>query len=229
NIASTHFAPARDAWRGAVRAGSVRKPHARTRGASSASCAAIARSLLRVRICQLNASTSRQWPSERKSAASAEASSVPSASSKRASQWLAMAASVSGPACIDLQVTPLRCKIGSVKPDDLSRLKINRPADGAPRLRPRRRWARCGSVAAVLALAAAWAASRYAAPVPVEAATVANTYPTLAFTVLNAAGYVVPERKAALSSKASGRLEWLGVLEGSRVKQNEVVARLESK
>ena len=47
--------------------------------------------------------------------------------------------------------------------------------------------------------------------------------------MLNAAGYVVPERKAALASKASGRLEWLGVLEGSRVKQNEVVARLESK
>jgi RND family efflux transporter MFP subunit len=123
----------------------------------------------------------------------------------------------------------LRCKIGSVKPDDLSRLKINRPADGAPRLRPRRRWVRYGIVAAVLALAAAWAASRYTAPVQVEAATVANTYPTLAFTVLNAAGYVVPERKAALSSKASGRLEWLGVLEGSRVKANEVVARLESK
>jgi len=116
-----------------------------------------------------------------------------------------------------------------VKPDDLSRLKINRPADGAPRLRPRRRWARYGILAAVVALAAAWAASRYSAPAPVEAATLANTYPTLAFTVLNAAGYVVPERKAALSSKASGRLEWLGVLEGSRVKQNEVVARLESK
>jgi len=116
-----------------------------------------------------------------------------------------------------------------VKPDDLSRLKSNRPADGAPRLRPRRRWARYGILAAVVALAAAWAASRYSAPAPVEAATLANTYPTLAFTVLNAAGYVVPERKAALASKASGRLEWLGVLEGSRVKQNEVVARLESK
>jgi RND family efflux transporter MFP subunit len=46
--------------------------------------------------------------------------------------------------------------------------------------------------------------------------------------MLNAAGYVVPERKAALSSKATGRLEWLGVLEGSRVKENEIIARLES-
>jgi len=38
----------------------------------------------------------------------------------------------------------------------------------------------------------------------------------------------VPERKAALSSKASGRLEWLGVFEGSRVQANEVIARVES-
>jgi len=116
-----------------------------------------------------------------------------------------------------------------VKPDDLSRLRIERLSDAAPRLRPRRRWARYGIAAAVLVLAGAWAASRFAAPVQVEAATVASTYPTLGFTLLNAAGYVVPERKAALSSKATGRLEWLGVLEGSRVKANEVVARLESK
>ena len=116
-----------------------------------------------------------------------------------------------------------------MKPDDLSRLRIERLSDAAPRLRPRRRWARYGIAAAVLVLAGAWAASRFAAPVQVEAATVASTYPTLGFTLLNAAGYVVPERKAALSSKATGRLEWLGVLEGSRVKANEVVARLESK
>jgi RND family efflux transporter MFP subunit len=123
----------------------------------------------------------------------------------------------------------LQCKIANVKPDDLSRLKIDRLSDGTPRLKPRRRWARYGIAAAVLALAGLWAATRFTAPVQVEAATVASTYPTLGFTVLNAAGYVVPERKAALSSKATGRLEWLGVLEGSRVKANEVVARLESK
>jgi RND family efflux transporter MFP subunit len=45
--------------------------------------------------------------------------------------------------------------------------------------------------------------------------------------VLNASGYVVAQRKAALSSKATGRLEWLGVAEGSVVKAGEVIARLE--
>jgi RND family efflux transporter MFP subunit len=47
--------------------------------------------------------------------------------------------------------------------------------------------------------------------------------------VLNATGYVVAQRKAAVASKATGRLEWLGVMEGSRVKKDEVIARLESR
>ena len=34
--------------------------------------------------------------------------------------------------------------------------------------------------------------------------------------------------KASVASKATGRLEWLGVAEGSRVKQGEVIARLEN-
>ena len=51
---------------------------------------------------------------------------------------------------------------------------------------------------------------------------------TRPITVLNATGYVVAQRKAAVASKATGRLEWLGVQEGSRVKKGEVIARLES-
>ena len=45
--------------------------------------------------------------------------------------------------------------------------------------------------------------------------------------MLNATGYVVAQRKASIASKATGRLEWLGVQEGSRVKKGEVIARLE--
>ena len=116
-----------------------------------------------------------------------------------------------------------------VKPDDLSRLKIDRAAGASARAPRRSRWLRYAIVAIVVIGAGAWVARRYAGPVQVEAATVAAAYPTQAYTLLNAAGYVVPDRKAALSSKASGRLEWLGVQEGSHVKANEVVARLESK
>jgi RND family efflux transporter MFP subunit len=112
--------------------------------------------------------------------------------------------------------------------NDLSKLKIDRTAS-APAHRPRRRWLRYGVAILVVAGIFAWVGSRYAAPVQVEAATVASAYPSQSYTLLNATGYVVPERKAALSSKATGRLEWLGVLEGSRVKADEIIARVESK
>lgn len=75
---------------------------------------------------------------------------------------------------------------------------------------------------------AAWAWRHYA-PLPVETAVVSSIYPSQALTLLNATGYVVAQRKASVASKATGRLEWLGVLEGSKVRQGEVIARLESR
>jgi RND family efflux transporter MFP subunit len=66
------------------------------------------------------------------------------------------------------------------------------------------------------------------AAVEVQQTSVSLVYPYQAVTVLNATGYVVAQRKASVASKATGRLEWLGVQEGSRVKKNEVIARLES-
>lgn len=114
---------------------------------------------------------------------------------------------------------------------DISRLKIERgPQTQLPGQRSRRRrWLKIGAGALVLA-AAAFAISRQAGgKAEVETVTVAQAYPSQNYTLLNATGYVVAQRKAALSSKATGRLEWLGVLEGSRVKQNEVVARLENR
>nr|WP_221217926.1 efflux RND transporter periplasmic adaptor subunit [Cupriavidus alkaliphilus] len=111
----------------------------------------------------------------------------------------------------------------------MSRLKIDRQAAASGvHIRPRRRWLRYAAVAVVL-LALAGIAIRLAGPRPVQTATVTSAYPTQNFTLLNATGYVVPQRKAAVASKAQGRLEWLGVLEGSRVKKDEVIARLESK
>jgi RND family efflux transporter MFP subunit len=62
----------------------------------------------------------------------------------------------------------------------------------------------------------------------VRAATITQIYPSQSFTILNASGYIVPQRKSALASKVTGRLIWLGVEEGNRVKKDQVVARLES-
>jgi len=81
----------------------------------------------------------------------------------------------------------------------------------------------------VVLLVLAGIAMRLAGPQAVETATVTTAYPTQNYTLLNATGYVVPQRKAAVASKAQGRLEWLGVLEGSRVKRDEIIARLESR
>lgn len=86
------------------------------------------------------------------------------------------------------------------------------------------------AIALVVVMAAGWYFSGgFNQAVEVEAASVATAYPSQAFSLLNATGYVVAQRKAAVASKATGRVEWLGVAEGSRVKKGEIVARLENK
>lgn len=109
---------------------------------------------------------------------------------------------------------------------DLSRLAIDRhPSSRAAR--PRRRWPWL-LAAAVLALGAV-AFVRMGGETAVDTVSVTTAYPYQAATLLNAAGYVVAQRKAAVASKATGRLEWLGVVEGSRVRTGEVIARLENR
>ena len=111
---------------------------------------------------------------------------------------------------------------------DLSRLHIDRGA-GALKAKRRPRWLKWAIGAAIVALLAAVAAFRSATgPVAVDVAAVSTAYPTQGITVLNATGRVSAWRKAAVSTKATGRLEWLGVQEGTRVKTGEVIARLES-
>jgi RND family efflux transporter MFP subunit len=110
---------------------------------------------------------------------------------------------------------------------DLQKLRIDRGAAAAPSRRRHWRWFLLLLALLVGGGILVW--TRIALPVTVEAATVARAWPSQNYTLLNATGYVVPQRKASLSSKATGRLEWLGVLEGSRVKAGEVIARLESR
>jgi RND family efflux transporter MFP subunit len=62
----------------------------------------------------------------------------------------------------------------------------------------------------------------------VEITTVSLIYPSQTSSVLNASGYVVAQRKAAVASKGTGRLEALLVEEGNRVKKGQVLARIEN-
>jgi len=114
---------------------------------------------------------------------------------------------------------------------DLSKLKIDRSNSAGTQARPLRRpkrlkWLGLGAV--VLGAAVVFF-GRGGGKADVDVVTVAQAWPAQNYTLLNATGYVVAQRKAALSSKATGRLEWLGVLEGSHVKKDEVVARLENR
>jgi len=65
--------------------------------------------------------------------------------------------------------------------------------------------------------------------IEVEVVTISLAYPSRSLTLLSANGYVVAQRKAAVSSKATGRLEWLGVEEGSKVRRNAIIARIEDR
>jgi RND family efflux transporter MFP subunit len=64
--------------------------------------------------------------------------------------------------------------------------------------------------------------------VSVETTKVTQAWPSSAVSDLTATGYVVAQKKASIASKGTGRLEWLGVREGSVVKEGEIIARLES-
>jgi RND family efflux transporter MFP subunit len=115
-------------------------------------------------------------------------------------------------------------------PPSLSRLSIDRSAGATPRRR-RPLWKRWWVWLIVVAVAAgaAFAVRGRNAPTTVDAATVAAAYPSAAVAVLNATGRVVAARRASVSSKGTGRLEWLGVQEGQMVREGEVIARLENR
>lgn len=65
--------------------------------------------------------------------------------------------------------------------------------------------------------------------IEVQVASVQQYYPSQMYTLLNASGYVVAQRKAAVASKITSQLVYLGVEEGSRVKEGQVIARLENR
>lgn len=112
--------------------------------------------------------------------------------------------------------------------NDLNRLKIEKSSLSGRRPLHKRRlfWI----ITIVVVIVALLVATGVLSPrVEVEVATVSQVYPSQAFTLLNASGYVVAQRKAAVASKATGQLQWLGVEEGSRVREGQVIARLENR
>lgn len=112
--------------------------------------------------------------------------------------------------------------------EDLSKLRIEKKGKPAPQHRRKYLRYAIALVSLLAVILILFVAGIFSPAVNVQVLTVSKIYPSQAITVLTASGYVTAERKAAVASKVTGRLVALSVEEGSRVKQGQVIARLES-
>lgn len=111
----------------------------------------------------------------------------------------------------------------SLDKPDLSSLRIERE-----RLSSRKRfiWPLIGVIIVVILL---FIALRVAFRSPeVSTARAALVTPSQASIVLTASGYIVARSKAEISPKSVGRIAWINLEEGQRVRKGELVARLEN-
>lgn len=115
--------------------------------------------------------------------------------------------------------------------EDLKSLRIDRAAVRAARPGTRRRrWIGAAALVIVLAALARLAYGLWFAPVEVRVAPAVRVGGADAAepeVVLNASGYIVAARKIEVASKVVGRVAWIGVDKGDRVKQGEILVRLE--
>ncbi len=67
----------------------------------------------------------------------------------------------------------------------------------------------------------------FSSAVEVKLVTAVLQTPAQSNAIFTASGYVVAQRKAAVASKGTGRLIYLGVVEGDKVKKDQIIAKLE--
>jgi RND family efflux transporter MFP subunit len=118
----------------------------------------------------------------------------------------------------------------SAKTADLSALSINRELEAKPnkKFAPRPKTILFVGAVIVILVAAIYILLTKFNKVPVVKVTsVTTVYPSQADAILTASGYVVAQRQAAVASKATGRLEYLAVEEGDKVKKGQIIAQLE--
>ncbi len=119
---------------------------------------------------------------------------------------------------------------------DLSKLSISRKESDSPTSEKYWRWGVLGAVAlAIIIIIALFpkGQARPEPPSPPPPQSQAQDAPTLHTSIpssshLDASGYVVAQRKAAVASKATGRIKELRVEEGDKVKKDDIIAILEN-
>jgi RND family efflux transporter MFP subunit len=112
---------------------------------------------------------------------------------------------------------------------DINKLKIDKTQKlTGPSRRKKKPFFIALAIALLLILGILYTAGIIAPATTIDVTTVTQVYPAQSLSVLNASGYIVAERKAAVASKTTGRLVALMVEEGSKVKKGQIIARMES-
>ncbi len=113
--------------------------------------------------------------------------------------------------------------------EDIAKLKIEK---SEKIVKPRRYQKKPFIIAAVMLLLLGTAGLYFrgviAPAISVDVTTISQVYPAQSISTLNASGYIVAQRKAAVASKVTGRLMALMVEEGSTVREGQVIARMEN-
>jgi RND family efflux transporter MFP subunit len=109
--------------------------------------------------------------------------------------------------------------------EDLTKLRIDKSITGVSSSRRRKAFCPVVFIIVVGLIAAFYFKGK---AIEVEAVNISQIYPSQTFTLLNASGYVVAQRKAAVASKTTGRIISISVEEGNHVKKGDIIARLEN-
>jgi len=114
------------------------------------------------------------------------------------------------------------------KTADLSSLKIDRSNNNGKS--SKQRWIIYSVLLIIILLAAYFLYKSYSkSAVEVKLTNVIKQTPGRSNAVLTASGYIVAQRKASVSSKGTGILVYLGVVEGDKVKKGQIIARLDDR
>jgi HlyD family secretion protein len=113
----------------------------------------------------------------------------------------------------------------------IKNLRIDRSAKQKPRSgRGSWRWILFSLGVSLLVGAAIFVYARFNAAIEVDTTRVraaSTTSSNAGATILNATGYIIAAHKIQLASKVSGRVAWIGVEKGDKVKQGQTLVKLE--